>query len=195
MMRIGFRAPPPGPALVGAVLAGAMLAGAGALAHGGAEGVVKDRMEAMKEIAGATKAIARMLKGASDYDPDSVRAQAGVIAGHGGEALVAMFPRGTDHAPSEAAPAIWSDAEGFATLAAQLKQAAEALAAAAGNPRGPEAMKQAGMGAGMMSGTGSAMMADGGPSAEQLARMPPDAAFMHLARTCKACHQDYRIEK
>ncbi|MDF2233789.1 cytochrome c [Albimonas sp. CAU 1670] len=176
---------------------GAILAGAGALAHGGAEGVVKERMEAMKAIADATKAIGEMLKGATPYDAAAVREQAGVIASQGGEKLVAMFPKGTDHAPSEAAPAIWSDPERFAALADELAAVAEALAEAADNARGPEAMKQAGMmgGGGMTSGAMGSMMGDGGPSAERLAAMPPEGAFMHLAQTCKACHQDFRIEK
>ncbi|SFJ06230.1 c-type cytochrome [Albimonas pacifica] len=173
-------------------LGGATLAGAGALAHGGAEGVVMERMEAMKDIAGATKAIAQMLKGEAPYDAAAVRDQAGVIVAAGGESLVAMFPEGTGHAPSEAAPAIWSEPDRFAALAGRLAETARALAEAADNPRGPEAMKQAGM---MGGGGMGAMMADGGPSPEQLAAMPPDGAFMHLAQTCKACHQDFRVEK
>ena len=28
-----------------------------------------------------------------------------------------------------------------------------------------------------------------------LAAMPPDAVFMHLADTCSSCHQDFRKEK
>lgn len=43
-------------------------------------------------------------------------------------------------------------------------------------------MKRAGLAGGGLGAT----MAAGGPSAEQLAAMPPDAAFMHLARTCQA---------
>ena len=42
-----------------------------------------------------------------------------------------------------------------------------------------------GMSGGMMGGAG-------GPTREMLAQMPPDAAFMHLADTCAACHQDFR---
>ena len=167
----------------------ALIAGASALAHGGAEGIVKERMEAMKEIAGATKAIAQMLKGETAYGPAGIRANAQTIAGHGGEALVEMFPEGTDHAPSEAGPAIWSEPERFAALAERLSAVATALAEAADNPRG------GGMGAMMQGGQMGDMMGEGGPSAEQLATMPPDAAFMHLAQTCKACHQDFRVER
>ena len=51
-----------------------------------------------------------------------------------------------------------------------------------------------GQGQGMM-GQGQGMMAGGGPDAEALAAMPPDAAFMHTAQTCSACHSKFRVKK
>ena len=100
MIRPGRFALAPGGALVFV----AALAGAGALAHGGAEGEAKARMEAMKDIAGATRAIGRMLKGATASDAAAVHAQAGGIAGHGGAALVESFPAGIDRPPARPPP-------------------------------------------------------------------------------------------
>ena len=34
-----------------------------------------------------------------------------------------------------------------------------------------------------------------GPDPEHLATMPPQAAFMHLTQTCRACHSKFREKK
>lgn len=187
--------------------AGAMAAvlavglGGGAVAHVGATGVVKERMDLMMEIGDATKAIADMLRGTQPYDAERMRAMARRIEGHGGEAMTRLFPDGSLDHPSEALPAIWTEWERFERLADLMADQAGALARAADNPRGP--MQQGGgmtsgmtggmTGGGMMSGSG--MMGGGGPSPEDLAAMPPDAAFRHLAQTCSACHESYREEQ
>lgn len=165
----------------------AMLAGgvAGAFAHGGATGVVKERMESMEALGDAMKELTAMMRGQRPYGAERVRALAGIIESHGGDALTELFPKGSLDHPSEAVPAIWSNLDRFSAIADRLSEYAAALAKAAGNDR-----PAAGAG-GMMQGQG--MMGTGhGPTAEMLVRMPPDAVFLHLADTCSACHQDFR---
>lgn len=59
-----------------------------ALAHGGASGVVKERMEAMGD---AMKELSAIMRGQRDYDAESVRALASTIESHGGDALVVQL--------------------------------------------------------------------------------------------------------
>ena len=63
-------------------------------AHSGATGVVKERMEAMKEMGESIKAIAQMVTGKSTLVADGVKAGARLIAGHAGEKSQCCFQRG-----------------------------------------------------------------------------------------------------
>jgi cytochrome c556 len=186
--------------ILAAAVAAALGAGAAtALAHTGATGVVKERMEAMKAMGDSMKELTAIMRGQQDYDAGRVRALATRIGEHGGEAMTELFPEGSLDHPSEALPTIWSNWERFSDLAIRLDDYASALAAAADNQRpAGGAMQGQGMmqgqsmmqGQGMMSG---GMMGTGqGPTPEMLAQMPPDAVFLHLADTCSACHQDFR---
>jgi cytochrome c556 len=198
-------------AAASAVAAGLWLSAApDASAHGGATGIVKERMDLMKAMGDSMKTLTAMMQGKAPYDADTVRREAQAIAERGGDDLVTLFPEGTAHDPSEALPAIWSEPERFKSLADDLTTYAKALAAAAHNGRGgsagmgaPSADMNAMMGGAShqdMMGAGSAgmgaMMGGGsGPSPEALADMPPQAAFMQLSNTCGACHDDYRMKK
>lgn len=181
-----------------------------ASAHGGATGIVKERMDLMKAMGDSMKTLTAMMQGKTPYDAETVRREAQAIAERGSDDLVTLFPEGTAHDPSEALPAIWTEPERFKSLADDLTTYAEALAAAADNDRGGAA----GMGASsaemnaMMGGAsmqdmmgggsgdmGAMMGGSSGPSAEALADMPPQAAFMQLSNTCGACHDDYRMKK
>lgn len=108
-------------------LAGAVLGCGVALAHTGATGIVKARMDGMGDIAAAAKAIFQTLK-TETPDTAAIADAARTIAALGGEALVAQFPEGSTMAPTEAAPAIWQDPAGFADLAGQLQRRAVELA-------------------------------------------------------------------
>jgi len=113
---------------IGAVIA--VVAGVGVtagLAHQGATGIVKQRMEAMKSVAAATKAIATL-----DWsDVRSAQAKAAknarIVSGHAAD-VVKLFPKGSDKAPSEAAPAIWKRPDVFAKLANDMGRAANTIA-------------------------------------------------------------------
>ena len=101
-----------------------------ALAHQGASGVVKKRMELMKETAQHMKSIAGMVSGKSELDTGSLTASAQTIAAHAGD-IPDLFPEGSLHDPSEALPKIWEEWEDFTMLANDLSERAEQLAAVA----------------------------------------------------------------
>ncbi|MGB0671909.1 MAG: c-type cytochrome [Rhodospirillales bacterium] len=135
-------------------------------AHGGATGVVKERMTLMEGIGDAVKALAAMMKGEADYDAEKVKSLASGIADHAGKRMVDLFPKGTSGHPSEAKPAIWDKWDTFQGLADRLETYAGALAQTADNPRGTPGggemmgQNQGMMGQGMM-GQGQGMMGQG----------------------------------
>ena len=168
-----------------AVTALALLLASAAVAHRGATGIVKKRMDAMTSIGSAMKGLTAMLRGKQAYDPDRVKASAKIIAGHGGESMTSLFPEGSLKHPSRAKPAIWADWERFSALARELAAYAGALTSAAANPRrsGRGGTKGAGTGAGTISVD---------PTPEELSTMAPDVVFERLRRTCSDCHRTFR---
>ncbi len=182
--------------------------GLAALAHSGATGVMKERMDAMGEMGDAMKRLTPMMRGQTAYNPDVVRNAADTMIGHAGTQMTELFPEGSNGAPSEALDAIWEDWEEFAALAEALRTSAEGMKLAANNGlAGPGDMPGGGMmgtgqtmmggGQGMM-GTGQGMMG-GSPgqmmTTEMLAEMPVNAGFMAVTQTCSACHQKFRAEE
>jgi cytochrome c556 len=181
--------------------------GLAALAHSGATGVMKERMDAMGEMGDAMKRLTPMMRGQTAYDPDVVRNAADTMIGHAGTQMTELFPEGSNGAPSEALDAIWEDWEEFAALAEALRTSAEGMKLAANNGlAGPGDMPGGGMmgtgqtmmggGQGMM-GTGQGMMRSAPGqmmTTEMLAAMPVNAGFMAVTQTCSACHQKFRAE-
>lgn len=193
-----------------------------AYAHGGATGIIKERMDAMVAMADVVKALSAMMRGETDYDADTVRQGAGVIRSHAGETMTKLFPEGSGGMPSEAREEVWSDWETFAALAARLERFAAGLEQAAENERmmAPGSGGMMGQGGIMGGGTGN-MMGGGGsmmgsrqsmmrqgmmgqgmmgadapmPELSALSQMPPDGLFNMVAQTCSACHTQFRIEK
>ena len=108
-----------------ALFAVGILAGT-AMAHEGAMGVVKERMDAMSAIGDQMKVIGQMLKGGS-VEETKLSAAAGTIADHGGEALTKLFPDGSLDKPTEATAAIWTDWPKFEALAGDLQASALTL--------------------------------------------------------------------
>ncbi len=171
----------------------------GAWAHSGATGVVKERMEAMKSMGEAVKTLKPMMSGEAAYDADAVRKAARQIAAQSGHEMTALFPEGSDDAPSEVLPTVWSDRERFEYLADALEQAALGLEQAADN--GLHAGQSGMMGgqSGMM-GDQSGMMGQGGMmggqagmmSADHLGQMPADGVFVMMTQVCSACHDRFR---
>ena len=137
----------------------------GAFAHTGATGVVKQRMDDMKSIAGAMKAIAGMLKGKAPYDAAMVRALSLSISNRGGAKLLALYPANSLDPPSTSTPRIWAEWKRFSAIAQTLSASAKALADGAAGPRGASV-------------AGS-----------------PEQLFQSVAATCKACHGSFRTRK
>ncbi len=172
--------------------------GAAVLAHGGATGIVKERMDGMVAMGKAIKDITPMMRGKTDYDPEAVRAFSEEVRRHSGTAMTRLFPEGSDGGPSEAKVTIWTDWEEFEELAEQLHILSEGLSEAADN-----GLKIAGgdggatmdgstmMGGQSMMGAGSMMNVMG---IEELSQMPADRVFMMVSQTCAACHTKYRAE-
>ena len=170
-----------------------------ALAHGGATGIVKDRMDAMMAMGKAVKSVAPMMRREIDYDAEAVKSAAKVFAEHSGEAMTQLFPEGSGGGASEATPEVWTKWAEFEHLAAQLGEFAEGLALAADNGMGA-AMGGGMMGQGSMMGTSSSdsmmgtssMMGGAAELMMDFATMPADMAFNMVAQTCASCHATFR---
>ncbi len=174
-----------------------------ALAHGGATGIVKERMDGMGVMKESMKVLTAMMQGQTPYDVEVIREEAGKITSHSGEAMTKLFPQGSNAKPSEAKSEIWSNWEDFANLAEQLETLSEGLALAAGNGlmmagsgqgnhmTGNSMTSSGMMGSGMM---GNSPMMGGTPGRDALAEMPADGVFTMLSQTCSACHTRFRAE-
>lgn len=110
----------------GIALLGTLVAVGTALAHTGATGIVKERMDAMSEIGDHVKAVGTMLK-SGELDLARVSVAGEAIAKHGGAAMLKLFPEDSLHPPTEASPAIWKEWTKFQTLADDLQVAALTL--------------------------------------------------------------------
>ncbi|MEM7546091.1 MAG: cytochrome c [Pseudomonadota bacterium] len=131
-----------------------VVAGA-ALAHDGATGVVKQRMDGMKDMSNATKALGAIKAGAIPYSPEVIRRAAGQFINKG-RAQFDLYPEGSDGGMSDALDTVWSDRVRFEALLTDLIRAGERLDAVA---------------------------------AEEAAAL---SAADDVAKTCKACHADFR---
>ena len=101
-----------------------------ALAHSNAHGVVKERMDAMEDIAAQMKQIGLMIKRDQPYSADQASAAAAKIADHAAM-MPALFPEDSLDAPTEALPSIWSNWDQFLAYAEELSIASQALTDAA----------------------------------------------------------------
>jgi cytochrome c556 len=186
--------------ITSAVLVGVASA---ALAHSGATGIVKERMDAMSVLSKAVKQVAPMMSGETAYDADTVRHAAETIGTHAGDSMPRLFPEGSTGMPSVAKDAIWDDWESFAGLAEELHRYAEGLALAADNPPASQSGTMSDtsammggsdmMGANAMMG-GSDMMVDNTMGPEELAVMPANAVFAKVSDTCSSCHTRFRAK-
>lgn len=176
----------------------ATLVAATAFAHGGATGIVKERMDGMSIMGKTMKALAPMMRGEVAYDAQAVRDGGELIGLHSGEAMTKRFPQGSGGMPSEAKDAIWENWEEFAALAEQLHAYSEGLALAADNglmmAGGATADSSTMMGSSNAMMGGSSAMMSGVMGREELSEMPADGVFMMVSQTCSACHTKFRVE-
>ncbi|MDN3648827.1 cytochrome c [Reinekea marina] len=99
----------------------------GALAHDGATGVVKQRMDAMSAIGNANKSLSNIARGRADFDLDTVTSAAASIAEHSQASALEFFVEGTEGGVSDAKAEIWQDWEKFSGLMTDLNRAAVSL--------------------------------------------------------------------
>ena len=192
-------------------------------AHGGATGVVKERMDLMDNLKGAIKNLKPIFRGKKDYDVEQIKQYALVIRDNAGDHMTKLFPEGSLQKPSEAKPEIWIEWEEFQRIANNLERLGQALHDGAKNnkPFGPQDGMERGMvGPGMMDSPGhmrdQGMMGNpsqaSGPGMgpvsggsgmygldtmtdEHLASMPTAGLFRMISQNCAACHKQYRVEK
>jgi cytochrome c556 len=148
------------------------------LAHSGAAGVVKQRMDAMEAIATATKALAGISARKTAYDPQTIRSHAMTLQMHSGQSLTRLFPKDSISGPSEASPEIWANWQDFSASAARLEKLATGLGLAADN------------------GFATVRRSIGrGATVEQIGARKVNTVFAAIADTCKSCHARFRVAK
>ncbi|MDI3325821.1 cytochrome c [Pontibacterium granulatum] len=179
------------------------------MAHGGATGIVKERMDLMDNMKDAVKQLKAIYKGDEEYDPDTIRNAALVIRDHSGDAMSKLFPEGSLKGKSEAKPIIWQEWNRFKKLADDQEKIAQGLynaaenqgTASGGGMMGTNTMMgQNMMDSHSMMGSGSMMgnskhMQQNMTNPEHLGSMPSDMVFKMLTDTCSSCHTRYRKEK
>ena len=114
-----------------------------ALAHSGATGIVKERMEIMKDVGAVMKELGAMVKGDTAFDAQIVARRGQDLKSHAGR-IPALFPEGSIHGPSEALPAIWENFESFSKIASDLEAAATVLSGVTESAALPAALSAAG---------------------------------------------------
>ena len=173
-----------------------------AYAHGGATGIVKERMDAMSDMGEAVKAITPMMRGETEFDAAVVRSAAKTIGNHAGAKLTELFPEGSGGAPSETKDSVWTNWNEFTEMADRLEVYADGLGRAADNgmmASGQNGMSSSAMmGGSSMMGSGTTMMGGGmmgaAMTADDIAGMPVDGAFAMVSQVCSACHTKFRAE-
>ncbi|PCI05080.1 MAG: cytochrome C [Hyphomicrobiales bacterium] len=171
-----------------------------ALAHGGATGIVKERMDAMSVMGKTVKTLSSMMRGEIPFNETAVIEGALAIKAHAGEKLTGLFPKDNHNTGSEARDEIWSNWDEFKAISNQLSVMADGLEAAADNGL----MHSTKSKSSTMMGTGASMMTKGDgmmgnassmPDLALLATMPTDGVFNMLTKTCSSCHTKFRLEK
>ena len=104
-----------------------------ALAHEGATGVVKERMDLMGDQKKDMKLLNDMAKGKTPFDAAKATAAAADLETTA-KKISDLFPEGSTGHPSEALPAIWEEWDRFKGDAKDLEGSANALATALGAP-------------------------------------------------------------
>lgn len=99
----------------------------GVFAHGGATGVVKERMDLMSTLGDSMKALKGQVMGSGEPDRAAIAREAARIAEHA-DGLTDKFPEGSLEGPSEAHPEIWSRWDEFAEAADALVVTAREMA-------------------------------------------------------------------
>ena len=151
---------------------GVMLVVSQPIAHTGASGIVKERMDAMGVLGDHARVVGDMLKGKTAFDADAIETAAAAFVMHG-EQITGLFPdteESRSGARTEALPAIWTEWDDFVALATRFTEDSRALAAIATelNP--------------------------GEQSIDEKSRAVR-TAFFRASKSCSGCHERFRLEQ
>lgn len=165
-----------------------VLAGiAAAQGHGGP--LVRERQDAMKDMAEAAKTIAGMFEGRVTYSGERLKHAAETVRMHAA-AMKSRFPDETLKAPSVAKEKIASDREEFNQIADRLEELAATLSLS--GDQAPDVITQdMRMGDQPMLG-GSLLGARTRGVEEDPANMPAEHVFHLMLETCTSCHAKFR---
>lgn len=155
------------------------------LAHTGATGVVKERMDAMSSMAKAMRSLSQFMSGAVPYNSEVIRAAATSIAKQSGDAMVELFPKGSGGHPSEALDNVWTEREEFTRLANRLQTASLLLemVATKGHSTGDfdnELLQ-------------SILNGDVPPTLDLAVGLPVKSLISEMGQTCRMCHSRFRM--
>ena len=95
-------------------------------AHGGATGVVKERMELMKLLGDRMKEMGAMVKGKLAFKSEIIAANAREIQKAAPD-IIRLFPKGSLKKPTEALPRIWEEWDRFNEMTDHLTREAGKL--------------------------------------------------------------------
>ncbi len=149
-----------------------MLVVSQAIAHTGASGIVKQRMDAMGVLGDHARIVGDMLKRKTAFDNDAVEMAAQAFIEHG-EQIPALFPdtaASRTGSETEALPAIWTEWDDFVALATRFTEDSKALATIASE------------------------INTGEQSDEEKSRVVR-TAFFRASRSCSGCHERFRLEQ
>jgi cytochrome c556 len=111
---------------------GLLLAGAASVfAHGGATGIVGERMMGMMMLSEQIKLLAPIAPRPTQADVQTLSSAAEMIGMHAGPAMTDLFPEGSIEGPSEARPEIWANWQAFSGYADRLEELGAELDASA----------------------------------------------------------------
>ncbi len=115
------------------------------VAHTGATGIVKERMDGMKDMSKKSKAVARMFKNKSEFDKALVSASAESFILHG-EAMIELFPDTEDSrtgSETRALPSVWENWTEFEKYADKFNNDSALLKDALAGSDDPKLLKSA----------------------------------------------------
>jgi len=166
------------------------------LAHNGATGIVKERMDLMDKLKVAMKSLATIYRGGQVYDAQQVREAATIIEQHSANTMARLFPEGSVQHPSTAKANIWRNWDDFANLADRQQLISQGLFSAAGNPPQQQNSQLSNMMGtpppSMLSN--SQLMGASENTAEDYASMPSNQVFKKLTDNCSSCHSRFRAK-
>lgn len=113
--------------------------------HTGATGIVKERMDAMKDMGDRSKIVADMYKGKSEFEQSALAEAADAFALHGSN-MVEQFPdtkASRSGSKTEALPKIWEEWEDFNELVIDFIASSEQLQNTVASTDDPLQLKKA----------------------------------------------------